>query len=302
MTMPSISIGMPVRNSAATIARCIASVLAQDFSDWELIVIDDGSTDGTSPIVRRFPDPRIRLITHTESRGLAKRLNQAVALSLGAYFARMDGDDIMYPERLRLQYDYLQANADVDLVGGGELVFKGDGSPLGVRCSTGAANLNCASPWRGIPLPHPTWMGRARWFQENPYPEELVRAQDQGLLLSSYRKSRFADVGEILIGYCEERRSPKMLLKVRYHAIRAYWRYRWSLWYGIMSVAWHAASCILDLSASILHVDRGILKRNTPSASAEQLRRWKEVWKLATADSQRPFETQDPSTASGGLI
>ena len=131
--MPAISIGMPVRNSASTVARTIRSVLAQSFSDWELIVIDDGSTDGTVNVVRQFADRRIRLVAGDENRGLPARLNEAIRLSASEVLARMDGDDVMYPERLRLQYEFLRENQEVDLVGGSIMVFRGNGIPLGTR-------------------------------------------------------------------------------------------------------------------------------------------------------------------------
>lgn len=276
--MPSVSIGMSVKDSAATIALSIASVISQDFSDWELILIDDGSSDGTGEIIRRFQDSRIRLVTFAECRGLAARLNEAVRLSAGEFFARMDGDDLMYPGRLRLQYDYLKEHPSVDLVAGGELVFKGDGIVLGLRCSEATHHLTCAHPWRGIPLAHPTWMGRMQWFRENPYPEDLIRAEDQALLLLSLKKSHFAILGEILIGYREEPRSASMLLKVRYHAIRAYWRNRLDFVSGVKSVAWHMVSGAVDMLACACGVDRGVFKRNTAPPAPEQLRQWEEIW------------------------
>src|SRR5260370_37503362 len=203
--MPIIRIGMPLRNSSATVARAIESVLAQQFAAWELIVIDDGSTDGTAEIVRRFADPRIRLVEHAENRGLATRLNEAVRLSMGEFFARMDGDDVMYPERLRLQHEFLQLHRDVDLVGGAVLVFRGDGIRLGMRGARRTHEQICARPWSSFPIAHPTWTGRTAWFQNHPYPEDMIRAQDQALLRASFAGSPFATLGQIALGYREER-------------------------------------------------------------------------------------------------
>ncbi|MGG6499264.1 UNVERIFIED_CONTAM: glycosyltransferase family 2 protein, partial [Bacteroidetes bacterium 56_B9] len=72
-------------------------------ADWELIVIDDGSLDDSAAIVESFGDPRIRLVREAASAGLARRLNQAVALSRGEFIARMDADDVCFPERLARQ-------------------------------------------------------------------------------------------------------------------------------------------------------------------------------------------------------
>jgi glycosyltransferase involved in cell wall biosynthesis len=220
--MPIISIGMPLRNSSATVAHAIESVLAQQFSDWELIIIDDGSTDGTAEAVRRFGDPRIRLVEHAGNCGLATRLNEAVRLAAGEFFARMDGDDVMYPERLRLQYEFLQLHPEIDLVGGAVLVFRGDGVRLGMRGGCRTHEEICARPWSSFPIAHPTWTGRTAWFRNHPYPEEMIRAQDQALLLRSYRSSCFATLGEIVLGYREERLTLAKVLLGRYYAMLAH--------------------------------------------------------------------------------
>ncbi len=94
---PAISVIMSALNAERTIEIAIRSILWQTFTDWEFIVIDDGSTDSTRALVGNLRDPRIRLVPHSERRGLARRLNEAVSLVRGAYIARMDADDIAYP-------------------------------------------------------------------------------------------------------------------------------------------------------------------------------------------------------------
>ncbi len=98
-TMPLISIAMPVYNCETTVAASLRSILLQSYPRWELLVIDDGSTDATLEIVRGFQDPRIRIVADGEHRLLPCRLNQAIAMARGQFFARMDGDDIAYPAR-----------------------------------------------------------------------------------------------------------------------------------------------------------------------------------------------------------
>ena len=103
-----VSIGMPVYNCAATVAQAIRSILNQTFEDWELLIVDDGSTDDTLKVIASFKDPRIIVSKGERNEGLPARLNDCVRRARGKYFARMDGDDIAYPERLRKQLEYLR--------------------------------------------------------------------------------------------------------------------------------------------------------------------------------------------------
>lgn len=276
--MPAISIGMPVSNSARTVARSIASVLSQEFAGWELIIIDDGSTDGTADIVRQFTDPRVRLVVHADNRGLPARLNEAVHLSTGLFFARMDGDDIMYPERLRLQHEFLQQHSDVDLVGGTVMVFRGDGVPLGIRGAAGTHEQICAQPWCGFPVAHPTWMGRTAWFRENPYPEEMVKAQDQALLLRSFRHSRFATLGEVILGYREERLSLRRMLRGRCHAARAFLRHGNGVKLRGLAVVKQSAGTVADVLACTTGLEYFVLRHRARPARAHEIERWLDVW------------------------
>src|SRR5260370_39399684 len=128
---PSVSIGMPVCNCESTVRAAVQSILNQTFNDWELLVIDDGSSDQTVNLVRTYVDPRIRVFADGKHEGLVARLNQAIGLSRGRYFARMDGDDISYPERLALQVEFMTQHSETDLVGGGVLTRGGGGRLLG---------------------------------------------------------------------------------------------------------------------------------------------------------------------------
>lgn len=102
---PLVSVVMPAFNAEATIVSAIKSVCAQTMTDWELIVIDDGSTDETCRIVRRMAreDARIRLLYNGENRGTAYSRNRGLALSRGAYVALLDSDDLWRPEKLARQ-------------------------------------------------------------------------------------------------------------------------------------------------------------------------------------------------------
>jgi glycosyltransferase involved in cell wall biosynthesis len=202
---PLISIGMPVRNCQESLSVAIWSLLAQSYTHWELFLIDDGSWDKTLSVARQFKDPRIRVHSDGKWRGLAARLNEAIGMSRGQYFARMDGDDIAYPERFQWQVSYLRRHPDVDLVGAWVMVFGENGIPLGKRAGPQEHANICRKPYAGFPMAHPTYMGRLEWFQRYGYRTEASRCEDQDLLLRSYRFSRFANVPGILLGYFEHK-------------------------------------------------------------------------------------------------
>ncbi|QWV99039.1 glycosyltransferase family 2 protein [Geomonas nitrogeniifigens] len=116
MPQPLVSILLPVYNAEPYLAEAIDSLLAQTFTDFELIVVNDGSTDGSAKVIARYADPRIRLLEQ-ENRGLSPSLNRAISVSRGRYLARQDADDISYPERLAKQVDFLERHPDCGLLG-----------------------------------------------------------------------------------------------------------------------------------------------------------------------------------------
>lgn len=202
MSNPLVTVAMSVHNAAATVELALRSILAQTYEDWELIVIDDGSTDRTREILSRAQDPRIRFIQEPSGNlGLALRLNQCVRLAHGGYIARMDADDVAYPQRLERQVRFLQEHPDIDLLGTGAVVFKGAGEVVGRYPTACTHEEICRHPWWGFPLAHPTWMGKRTWFVSHPYHEGHTRCEDQELLLRSCSDSRFAALQEVLLGY-----------------------------------------------------------------------------------------------------
>jgi len=120
---------MSVYNAEKYLCKAIDSIVAQTFADFEFIVIDDGSTDSSPQILKRFAEKDSRLRVETRAnKGLTRSLNEAIALSRGEFLARMDADDIALPNRLQIQVDFLQAYSDVVLLGGGyELIDGADG-------------------------------------------------------------------------------------------------------------------------------------------------------------------------------
>lgn len=116
MADPLVSVLLPVYNCERYLADAIDSILSQTFSDFEFIIIDDGSTDRSFEVMAGFRDQRIRIIQQ-ENRGLAATLNRGIGLATGKYIARQDQDDLSYPERLGQQVDFMEAHPDYVLLG-----------------------------------------------------------------------------------------------------------------------------------------------------------------------------------------
>ena len=220
---PLVSIALPVYNAEATIELAIRSILLQTYENWECLVLDDGSTDRTLEIVHRFTDPRLRVVSDGRHYGRSFLLNKGIAISRGKYLARMDGDDVAYPQRLERQVAFMEAHPNVDLIGTWMLVFGKNGSALGRRGST-FPHSRSATQWifRSLPLPHPTFFGKITWFQQNQYAIWATTFEDQQLLMRTFQTSHLEVLPEILLGYREE----KLTVAKQWRYRRAFFRAR----------------------------------------------------------------------------
>lgn len=124
-----ITVLMPVFNAERTIAEAVGSVLEQRIDSFELLIINDGSTDDSLSVVSRFSDPRIRVISQ-ENKGISEALNRGLAAASGKYIARFDADDICLPERLRLQAEFLDRSPDHFICGSDAVYITEEGHHL----------------------------------------------------------------------------------------------------------------------------------------------------------------------------
>lgn len=280
MSEPLVTIAMPVRDCGSTVDAAVRSILNQTLDRWSLVLIDDGSTDSTLERIRAFSDERIRVYSDGRSLGLAARLNQAIELADGEYFARMDGDDIAYPERLERQVSVLDASPEIDLVGAPLLVFGVAGQPLGYRPCPQIHEEICANPRSGIALAHPTWCGRRGWFERHRYDEAAVRCEDQDLLLRSWKVSRFANVPSILLGYREERVDLRKTLLSRYKFVGSVVRDAGGMARldPALAAIEQAAKGVADTLAVALGAESVLLKHRRRPLAAAEFPRWRKVW------------------------
>jgi glycosyltransferase involved in cell wall biosynthesis len=271
---------MSMRNSAPTVGAAARSVVMQTLHDWEMIVIDDGSSDDSGSIVEGLDDRRIRLVRETRSAGLAARLNQAVALARGEFIARMDADDICFPERLSRQVDRLRNDPQLDLIGCGAVVFESSGNLVGEMLVGLDHREIVARPFVGLPLPHPTWCGRANWFRKNPYNAELRYAEDQDLLLRSFRHSRLGSVGEVLLGYRQDQLSLKKLVPGRVTFARSAWRNgvaTGDVFPALGGIAGHAAKGVADVASLGLGFNRQMQARRYKPVTPAVAQEWQQL-------------------------
>lgn len=202
MTEPLVTVLMPVYNAGTYLRLAVLSIVAQTFDDWELLIIDDASTDNAIEGIADIVDPRIRLVRNERNLGLAASLNLGIDLARGEYLARMDQDDVAYPERLAVQVHSLQSNPSLDLVAVRCLAINSDNQLLGVLPFAITHQEICSAPWRGFYMAHPAWMGKVHWFRQHRYATPgPYFCEDQELILRTYRTSQFYTVPEILLAY-----------------------------------------------------------------------------------------------------
>lgn len=200
--LPLITVAMPVYNAGKFLRPAVLSIVNQTFIDWELLIIDDNSTDGSLEDITDICDNRIRILRDGINKGISARLNEAIDLARGHYFARMDSDDISYSDRLARQVDTLKANSSLDLVGVRSIAISDTNEVIGVLPYAFTHEELCIRPWWGFYLAHPTWMGKIEWFRFYRYAiPALCSSEDQEMLLRSHSFSHFATLPDILFAY-----------------------------------------------------------------------------------------------------
>ena len=200
-----ISVGIPFYNAADHLRESINSILSQTHENFELILIDDGSTDQSLEIALSFEDKRVKVFSDGLNKGLAARLNEIITLSQYEIIARMDADDLVLPNRLAVQLQTL-LNYNADLVSCGLCSVNSKLEIQGFRCKSDSTILaedlyNCT---HGIV--HASIVGRRDWFLRNKYNEELPRAQDYELWNRAYfnRDLNIKVIPDVLYIYRED--------------------------------------------------------------------------------------------------
>lgn len=198
--MALVTVGLSFYNARKTIALAVKSVFAQDIADWHLLLIDDGSTDGSLDIVRGLTDPRVTILSDGRQLGLSKRLNEIASLARSPFLARMDADDVMRSSRISRQVQELERESRVDIVASRAYVIGDDDVVCGLLRERPLPGRPAGLLANGV-ITHPTVMGRTGWFLNNRYDEAFARAQDKELWCRTYKAERFVKLSEPLLYY-----------------------------------------------------------------------------------------------------
>jgi glycosyltransferase involved in cell wall biosynthesis len=199
VTVPAISVVMAVYNCEPWIAEAVASVTAQTFADFELIVVDDGSTDQTAATLARCKDPRLSVVRQPRA-GQTPALNRALRMARAPLLARMDGDDVALPERLARQAEFLDAHPEVGLLGTGGHEIEAAGAIVSTVIPPGEDKAIRRTLIRRNPFIHSSvMMRRAVLDKVGLYNERFVVAQDYDLWLRMSRVTRMANIPEPLV-------------------------------------------------------------------------------------------------------
>jgi GT2 family glycosyltransferase len=201
---PHVSVLMPVFNAAPFLVQSVASIIEQDYRDWELICVNDGSRDGSANILQQFAaiDSRIRVIEQSNS-GIVAALQNAIAQSRGQLLARMDADDIAITSRFGKQVDYLAQHPDVVVVGGAALEIDVDGDPLRItRHPNDSSELVKRLLTRQSALIHPSvMMRRAAVLAAGGYRAQYQWIEDHDLWLRLSELGKLANLNDLVLGY-----------------------------------------------------------------------------------------------------
>lgn len=200
---PVVTVVMPVRNAARYLAEAIESILSQTFRDFELLIVDDGSTDETPKILAKFQARDRRVSVHRlPGGGLSAALNHGCSLARGSLIARMDGDDVALAERLERQVEFLAVRTDVVLLGTAHTEIDSEGSVLGMTVyPTDPEAVAARLPVKNC-IAHPTVMfSRCAFESVGGYRRAFFPAEDYDLWLRLGDRYAMANLPEPLLQY-----------------------------------------------------------------------------------------------------
>jgi len=195
---PKVSVVTSVYNGEKYIEDCVQSILSQSFRDFEYIVLNNGSTDGTAELLDKFDDPRLKIV-HQENLGISRSLNKGIDMACSELIARLDADDVSSPDRLEIQVRFMESNPEFVLCAGGYNKWKdGEISPQTVPLPCSDAEIrSCLSDYN--PIAHSAAMFRKEAFNKvGGYDRRLDFSQDYDLWIKLMKTGKACNLQDVL--------------------------------------------------------------------------------------------------------
>lgn len=199
--MCKVSVLMPVYNAEKYLAEAIDSIICQTFVDWELLIINDGSTDSSKSIIETYPDTRIRYVENEKNLGLIETLNKGIQLCRGEYIARMDSDDIATPDRLEKQALFMDKHLEYVMCGSNATVIDDNGKITGRIINPSSNVLLQISLLFTNPFVHPSMMVRKEVLENDSFDSKWLHIEDFELWTRLASKGKIANLEESLLKY-----------------------------------------------------------------------------------------------------
>jgi glycosyltransferase involved in cell wall biosynthesis len=202
----AVTIAIPFFNAEAYLNDAIRSVFAQTYQDWELILIDDGSTDKSLEIANSIKDDRVWVISDGKNKRLAGRLNEVTKIAKFDYIARMDADDLIFPSKLATQLAHFEKDPNLDIVTTGVYSVTNNLEIQGVRGQDFEYPNFESIISRKLGVVHAAILAKKSWYERNQYDESLKIAQDLDLWIRAAKKNDFKikSISDYLYIYREE--------------------------------------------------------------------------------------------------
>lgn len=201
---PLVSIIMPVYNNADYLVDALNSIISQTYKNWELIVVDDASTDASYGLIKNFSDysSRIRVVRNKKNVGVGKSLDKGISIAKGDFIARMDADDISFSKRLEWQVEYLLNNLDVVAVGGQVKLMDSKGRLFGKKNFPLSHNELYEMLYYAVPIQHPSLVVNRKLLPKDfSWYDGIRKSQDLHLFFKLTNYGKLGNIEQYVLKY-----------------------------------------------------------------------------------------------------
>ena len=200
--MSKVTVLMPVYNSEKYLHEAIESILNQTFSDFDFLIMDDGSIDKSLEIAKSYTDERIKIIENVQNLGIITTLNKGLKIAKGKYIARMDSDDVCFPTRLEKQVDFLDKHPEISIIGSNVQVIDGNSKFIRTMSFPKESELIKWHLFFYTPVAHPTVLARREvLIKLGGYNSQCQYVEDYELWLRASKDYKFENISEELLYY-----------------------------------------------------------------------------------------------------